>query len=134
MDFDQLEIAILGKLYTLQDDVLTHLCIHFKVTKEGKTKRNLLKEVRAAIESKTSGAEESVIRLFLETIAGIIRKSSIPDLEGDEEEREEEHDNAAAKEQLERLVKEHQELTRKSCRLEFEGEKTTRSGTRDYRV
>ena len=123
MDLDQLEIVILGKLYTLQDDVLTHLCTHLKVTKEGKTKRNLLKEVRAAIESKTSGAEESVIRLFLETIAGIIMEPSMPDLEGDEEEREEEHDDTAAKEELERLVKEQQELREKVADLSLKVKK-----------
>ena len=123
MDLDQLEIVILGKLYTLQDDVLTHLCTHLNVTKEGKTKRNLLKEVRAAIESKTSGAEESVIRLFLETIAGIIREPSMPDLEGDEEEREEEHDDTAAKKELERLVKEQQELREKVADLSLKVKK-----------
>ena len=117
MDLDQLELAILGKLYTLQDDVLTKLCTHLKVNKEGKTKRNLLKEVRAAIESKTSGAEESVIRLSLENIAGIIREPSMPDLEGDEEEREEEDDDTAAREELERLVKEQQELREKIADL-----------------
>ena len=78
MDLDQLELAILGKLYTLQDDVLTKLCTHLKVNKEGKTKRNLLKEVRAAIESKTSGAEESVIRLFLETSQGLSGSLACP--------------------------------------------------------
>ena len=33
MDLDQLEIAILGQLYTLEDDVLTRLCTHLKVSK-----------------------------------------------------------------------------------------------------
>ena len=123
MDLDQLEIAILGRLYTLQNDVLTPLCSHLKITKDGKTKRNLLKEVRAAIESKTSGAEESVVRLFLETIQGIIKEPSMPALEGEEEESEEEHDDMAAKEELDRLVKEQQELREKVADLSLKVKK-----------
>ena len=41
----------------------------------------------------------------------------MPDLEGDEEEREEEHDDTAAREELERLVKEQQELREKIADL-----------------
>ena len=118
MDLDQLEIAILGQLYTLEDDVLTRLCTHLKVSKEGKTKRNLLKEVRAAIESETSGADDNVIRQFLESIFGIIHTPiRMPALEGDEEEAEREQDVVAAKEELERLVKVQQDLRQKVADL-----------------
>ena len=118
MDLDQLEIAILGQLYTLEDEVLTRLCTHLKVSKEGKTKRNLLKEVRAAIESETSGADDNVIRQFLESIFGIIHTPiRMPALEGDEEEAEREKDAVAAKEELERLVKVQQDLRQKVADL-----------------
>ena len=69
MDLDQLEKAILGQLYTLEDDVLTRLCTQLKLFKEGKTKRHLLKDVRAAIESETSGADDYVIRQFWKTFS-----------------------------------------------------------------
>ena len=106
MDLDQLEIAILGQLYTLEDDVLTRLCTHLKVSKEGKTKRNLLKDVRAVIESETSGADDHVIRQFLETVFGILNAPiSMPALEGGEQETVGEQDVVTAKEELERLVK-----------------------------
>ena len=118
MDLDQLEIAILGQLYTLEDDVLTHLCTHLTVSKEGKTKRNLLKEVRAAIESESSGADAHVIRQFLENIFGIINTPiGMPELEGDDEEAEEEQDVVDAKEELDRLVKVQQDLRQKVADL-----------------
>ena len=118
MDLDQLEIAILGQLYTLEDEALTRLCTHLKVSKEGKTKRNVLKEVRAAIESETSGADDNVIRQFLESIFGIIHTPiRMPALEGDEEEAEREQDVVAAKEELERLVKVQQDLRQKVADL-----------------
>ena len=114
MDLDQLEIAILGQLYMLEDDVLTHLCTPLKVSKEGKTKRNLLKEVRAVIESETSGADDHVFRQFLETIFRILNAPiSMPALEGNEEERVGAQDAVAAKEELERLVKVQQDLHQK---------------------
>ena len=52
MDLDLVEIAILGKLYTLQDDVLTHLCTNLEVTKQWKTKQNLLKKVKLQLNRK----------------------------------------------------------------------------------
>ena len=102
----------------IEDEVLTRLCTHLKVSKEGKTKRNLLKEVRAAIESETSGADDNVIRQFLESIFGIIHTPiRMPALEGDEEEAEREQDVVAAKEELERLVKVQQDLRQKVADL-----------------
>lgn len=46
---------------------------------------------------------------FLETIVGIIKEHSMPELEGDEADSEEEHEHLAAKEELDRLVHEQQE-------------------------
>ena len=106
VDLDQLEIAILGQLYTLGNDVLTRSCTHLKVSKEGKTKRNILKEVRDWIESDTSGADDHAIRQFLEAIFEIINTpSSMPALEGDEEETEDEQDVVAAEEERGKVVK-----------------------------
>ena len=118
MDLDQLEIAILGQLYTLEDDVLTCLCTHLKVSKEGKTKRNLLEEVRAVIESETSGADDHVICQFLETVFGILNApSSMPALEDGAQETVGEQDVVTAKEELERLVKVQQDLRQKVADL-----------------
>ena len=118
MDLDQLEIAIMGQLYMLEDDVVTRLCTHLKVSKEGKTKHNLLKEVRAVIESETSGADDHVIRQFLETVFGIVNApSSMPALEGGAQETVGEQDIVTAKEELERLVKVQQDLRQKVADL-----------------
>ena len=61
MDIDELELEILRKLYSLQESVLAQLCTYLCITKEGKTKRKLMKEVRASIESLTSGESDETI-------------------------------------------------------------------------
>ncbi len=55
MEIEELEIEVLGRLYTLENDVLTQLCNYVKVSEAGKTKRQVLKDVRAAIEEISSG-------------------------------------------------------------------------------
>ncbi len=123
-DLDQLEILILGRLYSLEDAVLTRLCAHLEIPREGKTKRNLLKEVRALIESKTSGAEEGDIREFLEAVEGIIMKPTGGiQLDRDDAGSQDDNDVLAAEEELNRLVREQQELRERVADLSLKVKK-----------
>ena len=83
MDIDELELEILGKLYSLQESVSAELCTYLSITKEGKTKRKLLKEVRASIESLTSGDSDETILESLKKIAEIVSEEDMPELEAE---------------------------------------------------
>ena len=83
MEIDELELEILGKLYSLQESALAELCTYLSITKEGKTKRKLLKEVRASIESLTSGEDDETILESLKKIAEIVIEKDMPELEAE---------------------------------------------------
>ena len=83
MDIDELELEILGKLYSLQESVLAELCTYLSITKEGKTKHKLLKEVRASIESLSSGENDETILESLKKIAEIVSEEDMPELEAE---------------------------------------------------
>ena len=83
MDIDELELEILGKLYSLQDSVLAELCTYLSITKEGKTKCKLLKEVRASIESLTNGENDKTILESLKKIAEIVSEEDMPEIEAE---------------------------------------------------
>ena len=83
MEIDELELEILGKLFSLQESVLAELCTYLSITKKGKTKRKLLKEVRASIESLTSGEDDETILESLKEIAEIVIEEDMPELEAE---------------------------------------------------
>eukprot|EP00794_Sanderia_malayensis_P019811 gene19811-21751_t len=124
MDLDKLEVEILGRLYSLEDDVLTRLCVHLKITEDGKTKRQVLKEIRSAIALNPSGEDETEIRSFLEALMELLI-ADMPPLEEeiDSDNEESETELSKLKREQEKLKKEIAELSKKANRSKV-GEET----------
>eukprot|EP00794_Sanderia_malayensis_P005861 gene5861-6553_t len=106
MELDKLEVEILGRLYLLEGAVLTRLCVHLKITEDGKTKRKVIKEIRSVIPLISSGEDETDIRSFLEALMELLI-AEVPPLE-----EEIDSDNEESETELSRLKREQEQLKR----------------------
>eukprot|EP00794_Sanderia_malayensis_P002173 gene2173-2469_t len=85
-DFTQ----VLGRLYTVDNHVLTQICNLVKLSEDGKTKRQFFKEVRAATEAITSGEDEGESenetenRAFLQAVKMLMDRERSVDTENGE--------------------------------------------------
>ena len=138
MDVDTLEIQVLGQLYSLDDSVLSRVCDSVAVSETGKSKRQVLKEVRAVIVKISDGQNEDEIRRFLEDLQAVMNpatedldETQIPPLEETDDDEANDGDTKSTKKKpVEKLLKMQKDLQSKVNELSKKV-KTAQAGSRD---